>query len=99
MRTTSLRTPTLKPLSKDDAPLAEEYVAINIKRRGYIPGHDRCEGNPDYDDCLEKAVLLFFGFIKDNRGRWRMQTYDSVNSPPLYGHHPPKRHRCAKVEV
>ncbi|MDF3884874.1 hypothetical protein, partial [Cupriavidus basilensis] len=76
----SLRAPTLMPMSKGDARQDGEYVTVNIKRRGYLPGHDRCEGRPDYDNCLQNAVFVFFGFNKDDRGRWRMKTYDAENS-------------------
>ncbi|WP_157381667.1 hypothetical protein [Burkholderia ubonensis] len=70
------RSQTLFPKSLTDAHLDGEHVNITIARRRYLAASHFCDGKPDYDECLEKAVFRFHGFYEANQGRWKRRVYN-----------------------
>ena len=71
---------TLMPVSSTSAHRDGEYVTVKIVRRQYIPASHFCEGNPDYDECLQKVVFGHYGFYEDDQGRWKRRVYFSGGS-------------------
>jgi hypothetical protein len=67
----ALRSQTLLPMSSTDAVPGGEIVYIMIVRRAYLLPSDLCDNQPDYDECLQKAVFNYDGFYKDDHGKWR----------------------------
>ncbi|MGF6633814.1 hypothetical protein [Paraburkholderia sp. 35.1] len=71
-----LRSKVLMPMSSTDAHQDGEFVNIMIVRGAYLSPSYLCEGKPDYDECLEKAVLNYNGFYEGYQGRWKRRVYN-----------------------
>ncbi|MBR8176601.1 hypothetical protein [Burkholderia ambifaria] len=57
-------------------------IAITIRRNDdfTLPSVHFCGGNADYNACMEKALLTYYGFRLDDRKRWRLRPYQSKDS-------------------
>jgi hypothetical protein len=81
MCTVSLNSSLLKPLTTDEENSTEQYVRIKINRRYPLPGYERCQQEGDGDECLEKSVFKYYGFNKDSKGFWILNTIKRGDEP------------------
>ncbi|VWB17548.1 hypothetical protein BLA14095_00530 [Burkholderia lata] len=54
-------------------------IALMIRRNEdyTLPGFNLCRDSADYNACMEKSVLTYYGFRLDDRQRWRFREYES----------------------